>query len=95
MPDSDGKSGKRKAHLVPPGHTLGPICPICAKRLGPTTSNQALNDHIDWCLNRDAISEASKRTPKRSRKDPPDRRIEAKEKSAPTGSVMSWLRKES
>jgi len=42
-----------------PSHLLGPICPICSKTLGMGTSNQGLNEHIDWCLNRDAIRGAS------------------------------------
>lgn len=46
-------------------HLLGPTCPICSKALGPGTSNQGLNDHIDWCLNRDAIADASKPSPKK------------------------------
>ncbi|KAK4689989.1 DNA polymerase kappa, partial [Tremellales sp. Uapishka_1] len=68
-------------------HTLGPVCPICAKTLGPSTSNQGLNEHIDRCLNTEAISEASKRTPKKKRKE--------KDKiSGPVaGSMMEWLSK--
>ncbi|KAK8864554.1 hypothetical protein IAR55_001804 [Kwoniella newhampshirensis] len=57
-PETSDALGKRKSPSL-----LGPICPICSKSLGAGTSNQDLNDHIDWCLNKDAISEASKRSP--------------------------------
>jgi hypothetical protein len=76
-------SVKRKAD-----HLLGPSCPICDATLGPSTSNQELNDHVDLCLNRDAISQASKRTPKKSR--PMAEPKKAVEKS---GGMMDWLRK--
>lgn len=33
------------------------VCPICAKTL--QTDNAGLNAHIDWCLSRSAILEAS------------------------------------
>ena len=74
--------GKRKAE----DYLLGPVCPICAKALGPTTSNQGLNDHIDRCLNKDAIYEASKRTPKKVKKG----HTSNAEKG---GSMLSWLNK--
>ncbi|KAI9639378.1 uncharacterized protein MKK02DRAFT_35023 [Dioszegia hungarica] len=73
--------------FVPPvtkDHLLGPVCPICGKALGPGTSNQDLNEHIDWCLNKDAIGEAKKRTPKKPKKDP--------DKKEPKGSMMAWLK---
>ncbi|OCF41902.1 DNA polymerase kappa subunit [Kwoniella heveanensis CBS 569] len=69
-PPSAGVLGKRKASDQ--AHLLGPICPICDKALGAGVSNQGLNEHIDWCLNRDAIKEASARSPKKTKveKDP-------------------------
>jgi len=80
-------------------HLLGPSCPICAATLGPSTSNQELNDHIDLCLNRDAISQASKRTPKKARPrivtpaDLPEPKAESKKGSEKGGGMMEWLRK--
>lgn len=79
LPDPGNRgSVKRKQE-----HSLGPSCPICSATLGPSTSNQELNDHIDFCLNRDAISEASKRTPKKARP--------AENQSG--GAMLQWLRK--
>jgi len=85
----------------PSRHLLGPICPICAKALGPSTSNQDLNDHVDWCLNRDAISEASKKTPKRVKREYVDgpvddraRKKGTKDMKPGTGMMSSWLTKE-
>ncbi|WVQ80235.1 hypothetical protein IAT38_002340 [Cryptococcus sp. DSM 104549] len=43
--------------------STGPTCPICGKDLPDGTSNQELNDHVDWCLNKDAIDEASRLSP--------------------------------
>jgi DNA polymerase kappa len=80
-------SVKRKAD-----HLLGPSCPICAATLGPSTSNQELNDHIDLCLNKDAISQASKRTPKKAR-PMPEPKAESKKGSEKVGGMMEWLRK--
>jgi DNA polymerase kappa len=73
-------------------HLLGPSCPICGATLGPSTSNQELNDHIDYCLNRDAISQASKRTPKKAR---PADTIKEKVKGdgVKDGAMLQWLRK--
>jgi len=80
---------------------LGPICPICAQALGPSTSNQGLNDHIDWCLNKGAISTASKRIPKAkvsAGEDTAKRKGSgndtAKKKGESKGSMMCWLKKE-
>ncbi|WVQ99536.1 hypothetical protein IAU59_006672 [Kwoniella sp. CBS 9459] len=69
-PPIAGILGKRKAS--DPSHLLGPVCPICDKALGAGVSNQGLNEHIDWCLNRDAIREASTTSPKKAKvqKDP-------------------------
>lgn len=53
----DEVSAKKRAKS--PAHVLGPICPICSKTLGMGTSNQDLNEHIDWCLNRDAVRKAT------------------------------------
>lgn len=102
--ESDRKAasvlGKRKTSPSPmaeTSHLLGPICPICSKALGPATSNNGLNDHIDWCLNKDAISEASKRSPKKAKG------VEggdtAKKKGggrgmSTRGGMMDWLKKE-
>jgi hypothetical protein len=55
-PASASSSRHTTAHV----HTLGPICPICSKALGAGTSNQGLNEHIDWCLNQDAIEAVDK-----------------------------------
>ncbi|WVF71330.1 hypothetical protein IAT40_006133 [Kwoniella sp. CBS 6097] len=69
-PNAVGVLGKRKAS--DPSHLLGPVCPICDKALGAGVSNQGLNEHIDWCLNRDAIRAASAKSPKKAKveKDP-------------------------
>ncbi|ORY32874.1 hypothetical protein BCR39DRAFT_522235 [Naematelia encephala] len=78
-------------------HTLGPVCPICAKALGPTTSNTGLNEHIDWCLNREAIEEAGKRTPKKPKLDrggDEARKGRGRGKDPPgNGGMMAWLSK--
>ncbi len=108
--NSDSKSasplGKRKKPLATAAimdHLLGPICPICAKALGPSASNQALNDHIDWCLNKDAISEASKRTPKKAKGLGGDDTAKRKPLPGTRGGrangngkrvMMGWLKKE-
>ena len=108
--DSDDKPatllGKRKTSNTNSGeknHLLGPICPICAKVLGPSTSNQGLNDHVDWCLNKDAITEAGKRTPKKAKgsggSDTAKRKgvVSARDvsrKAENKSSMMGWLKKE-
>ncbi|WRT66532.1 uncharacterized protein IL334_003491 [Kwoniella shivajii] len=95
-------TGKRKS-LSTNTHLLGPICPICNKALGPSTSNQGLNDHIDWCLNKDAIQEASKKTPKKMKiekkgigDDTISRTVESKKKgggNGTKGTMLNWLKK--
>ncbi|WVQ74022.1 hypothetical protein IAR50_003603 [Cryptococcus sp. DSM 104548] len=58
--------GKRKSptpSLDVPSPSAGPACPICGQNLPEGTSNQELNDHVDWCLNKDAIKEASRVSP--------------------------------
>ena len=81
--DDAGRNGKRKSD-----HLLGPSCPICGESLGPSTSNQELNDHVDWCLNKDAIQQAGKVTPKKpKRPKPPDR------KPGDRG-MLQWLKKD-
>jgi DNA polymerase kappa len=91
---ADPPSLKRKAEALDKQHLLGPICPICSKALGPSTSNQGLNEHIDSCLNKDAIREAGKRSPKKSRRDVGDKPGGSREKGkgqAKKGSMMAWL----
>lgn len=73
-------------------HLLGPACPICSKRLGPSTSNTDLNDHIDWCLNRDAIENAGMPTPKKARIADTAKRKRPKEIGK--GTMLAWLKKE-
>jgi DNA polymerase kappa len=88
MPDPGHRgSVKRKQD-----HLLGPSCPICSATLGPGTSNQELNDHVDYCLNKDAITQASKRTPKKARPSE-TKRDPANGKDGEGGSMMQWLRK--
>ena len=97
-----GKPKESPAASAGKGHLLGPICPICAKALGPSTSNQGLNDHIDWCLNQEAIFAASKQTPKRTRgsgeddtaKRKPLLQDKAKKKGDEKGSMLGWLTKD-
>jgi DNA polymerase kappa len=86
-------------------HLLGPSCPICGDILGPSTSNQELNDHVDLCLNKDAISQASKRTPKKAKPQPKKEADgtgkessatdlpEQRNGSSKSGGMMDWLRK--
>lgn len=69
-------------------HLLGPSCPICGNTLGPTTSNQELNDHVDMCLNKDAIVAAGKATPKKTKRSRPP----APPPESGTG-MLQWLRK--
>lgn len=69
-------------------HLLGPACPLCGSTLGPSTSNQELNDHIDLCLNKDAIAQASKATPQKTKRVKPSVRIP----DASSG-MLQWLRK--
>lgn len=75
--------GKRKRD-----HLLGPSCPICGTTLGPATSNQELNDHVDMCLNKDAIAAAGKATPKKVKRARPP----APPPESGTG-MLQWLRK--
>lgn len=73
--------GKRKRD-----HLLGPSCPICGDVLGPFSSNQELNDHVDWCLNKDAIRKAGQATPKKAKRPkPPDRQREGDR------GMLQWL----
>ncbi|WVW84095.1 hypothetical protein I302_106124 [Kwoniella bestiolae CBS 10118] len=81
--------GKRKLSET---HLLGPVCPICNKALGPGTSNIGLNEHIDWCLNRDAISEASKKSPA-AKKARTDGKSTAKKGRDVKGTMLDWLKK--
>nr|XP_018262802.1 DNA polymerase kappa subunit [Kwoniella dejecticola CBS 10117]OBR84960.1 DNA polymerase kappa subunit [Kwoniella dejecticola CBS 10117] len=82
--------GKRKSSENDKSHLLGPVCPICSKALGAGTSNIGLNEHIDWCLNKDAISEASKKSPvKKARLENGVQAKKAKEK----GTMLDWLKK--
>jgi DNA polymerase kappa len=86
-------------------HLLGPVCPICSKALGPSTSNQGLNEHIDWCLNKDAIKEASTRSSKKAKREgvadrssTPEGAVKGKsggkgKADARKESMMSWLNK--
>lgn len=85
--------GKRKSPTPTSAHLLGPSCPVCSKALGPGASNQALNEHIDWCLNKDAISEASKRTPKKATANRPDtaKRKKVGGSEEAKGSMLNWL----
>ncbi|TYJ58644.1 hypothetical protein B9479_000480 [Cryptococcus floricola] len=58
--------GKRKSPTPStdvPSPSPGPACPICGQHLPGGTSNHELNDHVDWCLNKDAIREASRVSP--------------------------------
>jgi DNA polymerase kappa len=92
--EDDPPSLKRKAQTLDENHLLGPVCPICSKALGPSTSNQGLNEHIDSCLNKDAIQEAAKRSPKKSKRDVGDKPGGIREKGkgqAKKGSMMAWL----
>ncbi|CAG7854755.1 DNA polymerase IV {ECO:0000255/HAMAP-Rule:MF_01113} Short=Pol IV {ECO:0000255/HAMAP-Rule:MF_01113}; {ECO:0000255/HAMAP-Rule:MF_01113} [Serendipita indica DSM 11827] len=52
-PDHSSTSRKKPDELRSEQH----ICPICSKTL--QTDNTGLNEHIDWCLSRSAILEAS------------------------------------
>jgi DNA polymerase kappa len=86
------RPGKRKSPVSTPSHTLGPVCPICAKALGPSTSNQGLNEHIDWCLNKDAIVEAGAGATKKARSETPEM-TRGSGKPAGKGSMLDWFRK--
>lgn len=79
----DARPAKRKKD-----HSLGPSCPICQNALGPSTTNQELNDHVDMCLNKDAIRLASKASPK-SVKRPKS----AKQDGGNDKGMMRWLQK--
>ena len=80
--DAETSSKRKRDHL------LGPACPICGHALGPGTSNQELNDHVDMCLNKDAIAAASKATPKKAKRahSPPPM-------TESGGGMLQWLRK--
>nr|XP_019011014.1 DNA polymerase kappa subunit [Kwoniella pini CBS 10737]OCF49795.1 DNA polymerase kappa subunit [Kwoniella pini CBS 10737] len=82
--------GKRKSSEKDKPHLLGPVCPICNKALGPGTSNLGLNEHIDWCLNKDAITEASKKSPIKKAKI--EKGVPAK-KTKEKGTMLEWLKK--
>ncbi|KAL7423654.1 hypothetical protein Q5752_001235 [Cryptotrichosporon argae] len=56
---SDMKTAELGASRSGDTRSAGPVCPICAKALGAGTTNDKLNEHVDWCLNREAIKEAS------------------------------------
>jgi hypothetical protein len=66
------EDGSRSATAPDP-----PVCPICQERLARGTTNQALNDHIDLCLNSEAIEAAGGPT-QRKRKP---------------STVLDWLKK--
>jgi DNA polymerase kappa len=81
---------------------LGPVCPLCSKALGPGTSNSELNQHIDMCLNRDALGAGSMSPkPKRPsssgtdhRPDGSKRRRQAQQPKTAAGSMMNnWLKR--
>lgn len=80
--DIESTSKRKRDHL------LGPSCPICGDTLGPTTSNQELNDHVDMCLNKDAIVAAGKATPKKPKRVRPPPPVP----ESGTG-MLQWLRK--
>jgi DNA polymerase kappa len=63
----------------------GPTCPICTQTLPQGTSNQALNDHVDQCLNRDVIEAAGDRSSSDSTS------IQAKKETK--GTMLSWLKR--
>lgn len=87
-----------------PSPAAGPTCPICGQMLDPGTSNQQLNDHVDWCLNKDAIKEASRVSPVAQKKAKIERAFKNSsstgsgpaKKGRPTGekgTISSWLKK--
>ncbi|KIR26929.1 DNA polymerase kappa subunit [Cryptococcus deuterogattii LA55] len=87
-----------------PSPAAGPICPICGQTLDPGTSNQQLNDHVDWCLSKDAIKEASRVSPVAQKKAKIERAFKNSsstgsgpaKKGRPTGekgTISSWLKK--
>ncbi|EIW70473.1 hypothetical protein TREMEDRAFT_68079 [Tremella mesenterica DSM 1558] len=71
-------------------HTLSPTCPICLKTLGPGTSNEALNKHVDLCLNKDIIVTAEK-TPKRVKVE--DKGKKKGKASSEKGTMLAWLKR--
>ncbi|WVR06908.1 hypothetical protein IAU60_003944 [Kwoniella sp. DSM 27419] len=84
--------GKRR--LTEMNRPIGPICPICQKALGAGVSNTGLNEHIDWCLNQDAIREASARSPKKVKPDRArDKGGTRREEVDAKGSMMKWLKR--
>lgn len=87
-----------------PSPAAGPICPICGQTLDAGTSNQQLNEHLDWCLNKDAIREASRVSPVAQKKAKIGRTNESTssnirglaKKDRPKGekgTIASWLKK--
>ncbi|OWZ65523.1 hypothetical protein AYX15_02985 [Cryptococcus neoformans] len=88
-----------------PSPAAGPICPICGQTLDAGTSNQQLNEHLDWCLNKDAIKEASRVSPVAQKKAKIGRTNESTssnirglaKKDRPKGekgTIASWLKKD-
>lgn len=59
-----------------------PECPLCLRTLPAGTTNQALNDHIDLCLNREAIANATG-----------DTGTVKKKKQGPKDTMMDWLKR--
>ncbi|WWC94614.1 hypothetical protein V866_001461 [Kwoniella sp. B9012] len=88
--------GKRKSsESDKSAHLLGPVCPICNKALGPGTSNSGLNEHIDWCLNKEAINEAGRRSPvKKAKLEKKGTGNNAAQKGKDKkGTMLDWLKK--
>jgi hypothetical protein len=86
-PESTVKDPQKDWPTTMAMHTLGPICPICSKALGPTTSNQGLNEHIDLCLSEEAIITASTQTLKKTDGKNARRRIQK-------STIKDWLGRE-
>jgi len=81
--------GKRKS--VSPKPEPGPTCPICRQPLRHGTSNQALNDHIDMCLNREAIEAAGGKVDDRDATTKTKRPKKGTSTIATKGTMLSWL----
>lgn len=72
----------------------GPSCPICGMALGKDASNQELNDHVDLCLNREAIGDAAKPSPqKKPRSNSGGTGKNDRRQQPPKGSMLAWLKK--
>lgn len=72
----------------------GPACPICGEHLRPDASNQELNDHVDLCLNREAIGDAARPSPqKKPRRDSRESSEKGKGPPPKKGSMLAWLKK--